>query len=671
MTPLLAAGLLVYFVPAIACRAPVRNLIVRLIRPDVAGRLQIDSVHAGWFKPLEAQGVRYRSDRTELTADLVRSDRTLLDLIKTPTNWGHVQITAPRLTVETSGPASIVRSHTLATHPSSPVPAPAPVHDLVPAATTELAPKRNQDRPVTVEIEATHGTLTVVDRAAGTEWVARDLDFQLDAPASDERASVRLQARTGDRETTAHFSAHGIAQWPLRSGPDALVEGHVDLVGVNSAVATNLLSLAGVLRPERQGRPIQPQLAGAATGTIDLRSGADGRIEARTNLEIQDCSFRDPPSGFEWSSPTLSLSAITSHRSDTLRIDSLRLRGQDLGIEATGTVTDLRGEARADLTGFTQCDWHALELHMRSILSEEIRLSGKERRPWHLHGPLRGRSLAQVAGLVEVQIATRLDSVRAGDFEFGPIELTAHCRDGAVQFEPIETPFQGGQVTAQPSVRLVGDLPVLTLAPGRVLDRAVIDPKLCDWLLRYVDPLVATSGSLRGQLSLEIDQLEIPLTRDGARHGSLEGRLLLDGVEFTPGKSLQEIFTTAGIHADSNLQTSHAIAIRLENGRVYHSGLALPIRDGEVTLDGWVGLDRTLSIRVSLPLTEQMLGKDKRLYRLLRGQRIEVPVTGTLDHVRVNEDAFAQNIQRLIQIAVRDSLGNDDPLRGLLRRALR
>jgi hypothetical protein len=78
-----------------------------------------------------------------------------------------------------------------------------------------------------------------------------------------------------------------------------------------------------------------------------------------------------------------------------------------------------------------------------------------------------------------------------------------------------------------------------------------------------------------------------------------------------------------------------------------------------------------MQVRLGLPVTEQMLGGDKRLYRLLRGQRVDVPITGTLERPKVSDDALSRNIQRLIQTTLRDNIMSEDALRGLLRRAIK
>jgi len=103
---------------------------------------------------------------------------------------------------------------------------------------------------------------------------------------------------------------------------------------------------------------------------------------------------------------------------------------------------------------------------------------------------------------------------------------------------------------------------------------------------------------------------------------------------------------------------------------VHHTGFAVPIGEDEISLEGWVGLDHTLSIRLSLPVTERMVGKDPRIYRLLRGQRIELPITGTIEHPVVKDEAVVEGVQRLIRTAVRDHLDGQD-LRNLLRRAIK
>lgn len=655
---LVVAALLVFFAPSIVLRSPLRDWLLSSLLPEHASQLQVTSISGGWQTPIEARGVRCASGSVELVVDSVQCHRTLLDLLWDSSDLGCIRLTAPQLTVTTRSLPQTDRGNASGSSRA--------------VSQCESAPTKKR-RAIAVELQATDGILYAGNSKNGRTCLARDVDFYLNLPPLGGRATFRMMARTGDPKATAHISAHGTLNWPCHSLQTGLVESHVDLVGVDAELAEHLLATAG-LSPrsdeQREGDDTA-HFRGCVSGSAEFRAADQKSIDMRANFEVQEFALTDPSTGLELREPTVSISAVARLAGDVLHLDSGRISSDGLNLDVSGVVQDCAGEARAELGGSVLCDWQKLAPLLRQVFSEEIQIVGKERRPWRLTGPLRGNSLHDLAQQLELDAGSHVASLRVCDFDFGPAELAAHWRDGAIQFEPIECSFQSGQVRVQPVICFRQGMPLLHVHEGRVIDQVAIDPKLCDWILRYVDPLGTISRNLQGHLSLEIEELEIPLTRDGLDRGSLSGRLLLDDVQFAPEQSLREILTAAGIAFQRSIRTSQTINIRLRDGRVYHSGLALPIGNDQVTMDGWVALDHTINIRVSLPVTEEMLGKDKRLYRLLRGQRIELPVTGTLENPKVSEESLARNIQRLVQTALRDNLGGDDPLRGLLRRALK
>jgi hypothetical protein len=415
----------------------------------------------------------------------------------------------------------------------------------------------------------------------------------------------------------------------------------------------------------------QLRITGTTSGQIQLRRTTTDRIETRANLDMVRVRLEQPARGIRIEEPELTVSLAGRLSASTFWLDSLRLKAESLDLEAAGKIEDWSRDAHADLSGYARWDWDLIGSRTRWIGPQGIEISGSERRPWHFAGPLRPTPAGSPRASVAASVATRLDSIDLCGLKLGPLELAAHWEQGTLRFQPIQSPVQSGRLSAQPSITLSDGIARVRHDGGRILENIAIDENLCEWILRYVDPLLAVSGNLRGQLALDLDRLEIPLREDGMRRGSFQGKLVIDDAEFTPSESLHEIFAFAGIRTPQSIRTSQVIDLRLEEGRIHHHGLTLPVGEEQVMLDGWVDLDHHLSIRVSLPLTEQLLGKDKRLYRLLRGQRIEVPVTGTLEHLEINEDLLAHNIQRIIQTSLRDGFSGGDPLRGLLRRALK
>jgi hypothetical protein len=661
---LFAGFLFVYFAPSIVLRSRVRNWLLNKLSPDLATQIHVDGISSGWWTPIELRGVRYASGSVEVLAESIRFDRTLLELMRDWRHLGAIRVTSPQVTLEASvEPVAMVdEAHADASRGNS--------NSAAPDRTT-IASRTNL--PVSADIHVTGGSLYVANSQAGRTCLARSVTFDLNAARDSDRLTFRLFARTGDPRATAHVSAHGTVRWPCRTMFADLLASHVELVGVNADVVEHLLSAAGVSRTiaERVQRTDSPRVSGTVSGSADLRAVDQDSVEVRANFEVQDFGITEPVRQLELHEPTISVSVVARLSGDGIHLDSTRVAAGGLIIDAAGAIQDYAGEARTDLAGSLLCDWQDLGPRLRHVLPDEIQIAGKGRRPWRLSGPLRGGAWSELAPRLRLDAGLYVESLRVCDFEFGPSELAAHFDNGSVRFDPIECTFQDGQVRAQPSIVFSQGIPVLQLDAGRVIDQVALDPRLCEWILRYVDPLAAISRNLQGHLSLDIDELQIPLTSDGLARGSIVGRVALDDVQFSPQESLRQILAAAGIAAQGkSIRTSQQIEVRLSDGRVHHAGLALPIGTEQVTLDGWVGLDQTINIRISLPVTEEMLGKDKRLYRLLRGQRIELPVTGTLDNPRVTDEALARNIHRLVQAALRENLG-DDPLRGLLRRALK
>jgi hypothetical protein len=651
----IACVLLVIFAPSLVLRTPARGWLLRNVLPEHADYLQVKSISAGWQTPIEVRGVRYSSASVEFVADSVRCDRSLLDLLRDANNLGRIEVKSPEVSFSIE-PASAVK------------------HGSSPASSSRRNSVATRKRPaIVVDFHVTDGAVYVVNSERGRTCLASDVDAELNSTPGSERASFRMMSRTGDPKATAYLSASGTLNWPCESVRTGLIESHVDLVGVDADVVEHLLGAAGLARRsagQREGN-VTNHFSGRISGSAEFRAAKRNSVEVRANFEVREFCVAEPSSGLELREPIISISAVARLADDVLHLDSGRIAADGLIFDAAGIVTHLAQESHADLHGSLLCDWQKLTARLRQVFPDEIRITGKERRPWRLVGALRGDSLGEMAEKLELDAELYVESLNVCNFDLGPTELAAHWNEGAVRFEPIVCAFQHGEVRVQPSIRFSEGVPILQVHEGRVIDHVALDPKLCEWILRYVDPLATISRNLQGHLSLEIDELEIPLTCDGLDRGSIVGRLVLEDVQFAPEESLREILATAGVtFRGESVRTTQNIEFRVADGRVQHSGLAVPIGNESITLDGWVGLDQTINIRISVPVTEEMLGKDKRLYRLLRGQRIELPVTGTLEHPKVSEEALARNIQRLVQSALRDNLG-DDPLRGLLRRAIK
>jgi hypothetical protein len=673
--------LLVYLAPQVALHTPFGRSFIRTRLQRHAEQLDFSSITGGWQSPLVVHGVTYRSAVVDVHVETVRSDRTLFNLLMAPGTLGRLELDSPHVVVraEQAAPAASAA-------PSS------PRH----ARTENVAPPpASPDAWPSLELVASGGHVEFVGPGNSTLRVVHQLDFELHAPAYGADATFRLLARTGDPAATAHVSATGSLEWPVCSFPASLRAMRVELVGVDSALAAPLLAAAGTHPPDDESRTGMPWARGILGGEATWKNSSDRSAKVQLNLTLRDCALaiphrssprrndssdkdrsearpgpRDPASCWKPTQP-LTITGVAWLDGDSMRIDAAQIVTEGVTLEAEGRVTLRSGVAVTDLKGTLACDWSKVSPSLRPLVGGDVSVTGTSRRSWRITGPVRTSARSERFHELCIDAGVVCDSLHLLDLDFGEVDLSAHWRDDRATLDPITTRFQGGTIAVRPTIDCRSPTPILTVAPGTVLRDATLDSRLCEWILRFVDPLAATSGDLNGRISLDLDTLEIPLVPDGLEQAVIQGRITLDDVDFVPSPSLQEILSIAGVQLPSNLRTAQTIVIRMENGRVYHTGLSIPVRQQQITLDGWVALDHTMQIRVSVPVTEKMLGGDKRLYHLLRNQRIDIPITGTLEKPEVTHDAYSRNVQRLIQAALRDNLIGEDAIRGLIRRAVK
>lgn len=97
---LIALGLcvaLVYLLPILVSRTPLRNTVVDWLSADLNGSLHVEQLQCGWFSPVQVEGIRLddAAGQPLLAIERVVSERSLLGLV-TGTQLGKWTVTRPR-----------------------------------------------------------------------------------------------------------------------------------------------------------------------------------------------------------------------------------------------------------------------------------------------------------------------------------------------------------------------------------------------------------------------------------------------------------------------------------------------------------------------------------------------------------------------------------------------
>jgi hypothetical protein len=232
-------------------------------------------------------------------------------------------------------------------------------------------------------------------------------------------------------------------------------------------------------------------------------------------------------------------------------------------------------------------------------------------------------------------------------------ELQAEVRGAAVALyrtgidEPL-VDVSGVDVSTR--IQYVDDTRWLIVEPFQPLDHKPLTPEMCDNGLELIAPILASATWVEGNVSLEVDEFHLPLRSDrqaaGAPTAVASGNLTLHSVETgLRNPVLQEIAGKVAslfeVTMPSRVRIADESRVRFElrDRRVYHEGLAFGLPEIAPSLmfrtSGTVGLDRTLDLRVDVPLAFDVAFNGPVAQRLA-GKTLKLAVTGTLDDPKVS-----------------------------------
>jgi hypothetical protein len=277
-------------------------------------------------------------------------------------------------------------------------------------------------------------------------------------------------------------------------------------------------------------------------------------------------------------------------------------------------------------------------------------------------------------------------------------ELTAEVHGAAVTLHRAgisEALFEVRNVDVTAHIRYADDVRWLTVEPFQPLDRKDLTPEMCENGLQLAAPILANAAWAEGKVSLAIDEFRLPLDPRRVAPGGdpalieappahASGRLELHAVETGLKSPLliaiaDKVASLLGAQMPTRVRVADESVIKfaLRDRRVHHEGLAFGLPEISSTLlvhsSGSVGLDRTLNLRVEVPVMLDMALRGP-LGQRISGKSFHFVVTGTLDDPKVSLPPGETGLQQLTRIlsdqpAEADGVLADD-LVGLARELL-
>lgn len=507
------------------------------------------------------------------------------------------------------------------------------------------------------------------------------------------RGKVQWQADLGRLEKWAVAPAT-VARWPASGRAWGTAEVLDTPAGVNLLVEVTGNQL--VVARGGSGTP----LAGAATPPQPVW------VEPRAGLVVEVTQPR----------------GAAEQAAAGITINRLALDSSTLGLAATGSIRDGADRPVVELAGTVSYDWSQLSRLLTPWTGGGVQLVGGGPRPFAVRGPvglatLTSRAEASAAAttvplpkswlggdaptprrpaartitlpgaagtkppavtdwLREVSLTTSTTWAAAdlGGIRLDPGEMGVRLFEGQLAFGPFDIGAAGGRLRGAPWIKLLPVPGELVVPPGRMVERVMLTPEMCNRWVRWVVPLLGKSTSTEGLVSIDVAGGRIPLGDPFG--GELSGQVLFEQLEVTPSGAMQPLVNLI-VKLQSVLDPRFAfgnkavllrvrpepVQVRLAQRRLWHEGLAMDSGQLTIRTTGSVGGDGSLDMIVELAFRGDLAGQTPVITKLLQTPLV-IPLRGTVSRPQFDAGQIDSILGRIVENTA-EAVINDGLSRGL------
>jgi hypothetical protein len=236
-------------------------------------------------------------------------------------------------------------------------------------------------------------------------------------------------------------------------------------------------------------------------------------------------------------------------------------------------------------------------------------------------------------------------------FDFGRTEVDVKIQDGVLKIEPFSTVVNNGQLNFAGEADFKQKPALLkTTGPIHIVKNIQINEQTTERLLMYLNPVFAGAVNVSGVANFSCEQLAIPLAAGAENEIEVVGTISIEQLRLQASDLLGEILSVVGARRREQVITVRPTRFTLRDGFVRYDDMQMDVGDNPVNFKGVIGLDKSLDMTVTLPYTFE--GRTVRVGEADTGDRVPVPLTGTLDKPELDLGRLLQ--EQLLEMGLRE-----------------
>ena len=319
------------------------------------------------------------------------------------------------------------------------------------------------------------------------------------------------------------------------------------------------------------------------------------------------------------------------------------------GLSSAQTPAKITLKARSDLQRLSRV--------MKPWFSDWPELTGSGSANMTLAGiPGRTDWIASLSGPAVLHI----DPQELAGVSLGATDINMQVKQGVLIIPPSTILANKGKINFQARVSLTEVKPFLVISqPINLVEDVQINAQMSDALLKFINPVFADNNQVSGSISFICNNLLIDDLATWKKTAKMNGLFSGKDLLFQPRKGIMaDLASVLGVELSSKLGEMRPVSIKLADGVFSYKDMHLVFSSLlDLSFSGEVGLDESINMRVGIPILPSMLTNNPELSEILVGQRIYMPIKGTLSEPRLDVGAFPG----LLLEQITDILGKQIP----------
>jgi len=378
--------------------------------------------------------------------------------------------------------------------------------------------------------------------------------------------------------------------------------------------------------------PQETQLEGIAESKISVSSDKNIYKITTDSTKIKGLKLTYPDKEpFEPNEVTLTFEAEVNPKQKTVNIKELQLESPQIKIHK-GEFNLLNEADKTKLKGQAECeyDWSAVSAVAAPYLPEGLILQGKRKDVVSFISEYPSGQTDKLMANLTANAKLGFEQAGYMGLNFGPTDVDINIQKGLLKIAPFVTTVNEGQFNFAGQTDFRQKPAQFKIAePMQIMKDIKINDQTTEKLLMYLNPIFADAVNVSGIANFSCEQLIIPFSAAAKNQTEVVGTISMAQVHLQASGLLSTIFSAGGTSARGAVITIRPTKFILRDGFLRYDDMQMDVGDNPVNFKGIIGLDKSLDMTITLPYTA--MGRTVRLGQETSGQRIKVPLRGTID----------------------------------------